>query len=136
MISEYQKHQADAIGMSGLLVKSTVVMKEDLITLNERGLNPPVILGGAALTRRYVEEDLRRLYRGPVFYGEDAFSGLRIMDEIVAKKRLTKVGSAALAGVATAATQQAGRFVHYHPPTRHAPAPAHGQRQWQRQQQR
>jgi len=111
MISEYQKHQADAIGMSGLLVKSTVVMKEDLITLNERGLNPPVILGGAALTRRYVEEDLRRLYRGPVFYGEDAFSGLRIMDEIVAKKRLTKVGSAALAGVATAATQQAGRFV-------------------------
>jgi 5-methyltetrahydrofolate--homocysteine methyltransferase len=77
--------QADAIGMSGLLVKSTVVMKEDLFALNERGVTLPVILGGAALTRRYVEEDLRRIYRGPLFYGEDAFAGLHIMDELCTK---------------------------------------------------
>ena len=64
MIAEFQKHDADAIGMSGLLVKSTVIMKEDLVTLNERGLAPPVILGGAALNRRYVEQDLRPIYRG------------------------------------------------------------------------
>ena len=82
MIAAFQKHDADAIGMSGLLVKSTVIMKEDLLTLNERGLAPPVILGGAALNRRYVEEDLRTLYRGQLFYGEDAFAGLRIMDEL------------------------------------------------------
>jgi 5-methyltetrahydrofolate--homocysteine methyltransferase len=99
MISTYQKEQADAIGMSGLLVKSTVVMKEDLITLNERGLNPPVILGGAALNRRYVEVDLRAIYRGPLFYGEDAFDGLRIMDSLVKRKSMEKVGSVALKGV-------------------------------------
>ncbi len=64
MIAELQKHKADAIGMSGLLVKSTVIMKEDLVTLNERGLAPPVILGGAALNRRYVEQDLRAIYKG------------------------------------------------------------------------
>src|SRR5438067_5199802 len=58
MIRAFEENRADAIGMSGLLVKSTVVMKEDLLTLNERGLQMPVILGGAALTRRYVEEDL------------------------------------------------------------------------------
>jgi len=100
MIAELQKHNADAIGMSGLLVKSTVIMKEDLVTLNERGLAPPVILGGAALNRRYVEEDLRAIYRGPLFYGEDAFEGLRVMDELAAKKKLERVGSAALKGVA------------------------------------
>ena len=75
MIAEFQKHDADAIGMSGLLVKSTVIMKEDLVTLNERGLAPPVILGGAALNRRYVEEDLRAIYKGQLYYGEDAFDG-------------------------------------------------------------
>src|SRR4029078_10965918 len=64
MIAELQKQDADAIGMSGLLVKSTVIMREDLVTLNERGLNPPVILGGAALNRRCVEEDPRALYKG------------------------------------------------------------------------
>ncbi|HUR55611.1 MAG TPA: vitamin B12 dependent-methionine synthase activation domain-containing protein, partial [Gemmataceae bacterium] len=100
MIAEFQKSGADAIGMSGLLVKSTVIMKEDLVTLNERGLNPPVILGGAALNRRYVEHDLRAIYKGQLFYGEDAFAGLRIMDELAAKKKLATVGSAALRGVA------------------------------------
>ncbi len=64
MIAEFQKQNADAIGMSGLLVKSTVIMKEDLVTLNERGLAPPVILGGAALNRRYVEQDLRAHLQG------------------------------------------------------------------------
>src|SRR4051812_4564044 len=96
MISAFTEQKADAIGMSGLLVKSTVVMKEDLLTLNEKGLAPPVILGGAALNRRYVEQDLRRLYRGPLYYGEDAFDGLRIMDELVARKRVRNVGSAVL----------------------------------------
>ncbi len=106
MIASYEKNHADAIGMSGLLVKSTVIMKEDLITLNERKLNPPVILGGAALNRRYVEEDLRNLYQGHVFYGEDAFAGLRIMDELVARKKLGTVGSAALKGVMQSADRK------------------------------
>jgi 5-methyltetrahydrofolate--homocysteine methyltransferase len=99
MISEFNKTQADAIGMSGLLVKSTVIMKEDLITMNERGLNPPVILGGAALNRRYVEQDLRAIYKGQLFYGEDAFDGLRIMDHLVMRKKIANVGSSALKGV-------------------------------------
>jgi 5-methyltetrahydrofolate--homocysteine methyltransferase len=109
MIAEYQKTGADAIGMSGLLVKSTVVMKEDLVTLNERGLSPPVILGGAALNRRYVEQDLRAIYRGQLFYGEDAFDGLRIMDQLAARKKLAGVGSAALKGVVEANADAARR---------------------------
>jgi 5-methyltetrahydrofolate--homocysteine methyltransferase len=88
MIAEFQKTNADAIGMSGLLVKSTVIMKEDLVTMNERGIHPPVILGGAALNRRYVEQDLRAIYKGQLFYGEDAFDGLRIMDQLAARKRV------------------------------------------------
>src|SRR5438105_4779254 len=100
MIAAYREHTADAIGMSGLLVKSTVVMKEDLLALNERGLTPPVILGGAALNRRYVEDDLRKVYRGTLFYGADAFDGLRIMDDLAARKRLQQVGSAAVRAVA------------------------------------
>ena len=79
---------ADAIGMSGLLVKSTLIMRDNLIELNERNLShTPVILGGAALTRRYVERDLREVYRGPLFYGKDAFAGLRVMDRIAEIKR-------------------------------------------------
>lgn len=100
MIRAYEDYQADAIGMSGLLVKSTVVMKEDLITLNERKLAPPVILGGAALTRRYVESDLTALYRGQLFYGEDAFGGLHIMDRLMSEKRLRSSGSRGVAGLA------------------------------------
>jgi 5-methyltetrahydrofolate--homocysteine methyltransferase len=73
---------ADALGMSGLLVKSTLVMKENLEELNALGISIPVLCGGAALTRKYVEHDLRSLYRGPVFYGQDAFAGLRIMDAL------------------------------------------------------
>ncbi|HTU02846.1 MAG TPA: methionine synthase, partial [Candidatus Sulfotelmatobacter sp.] len=79
-------HRADAIGMSGLLVKSTLVMKENLEELNDRGLSRfPVILGGAALTRGYVEAELRRLYSGEVHYAGDAFDGLRLMEEIVSR---------------------------------------------------
>ncbi len=82
------KH-ADVIGMSGLLVKSTVVMKENLEELNTRGLGEkyPVLLGGAALTRAYVEDDLAEVYSGEVNYARDAFEGLRLMDDIMALKR-------------------------------------------------
>jgi len=75
---------ADAIGMSGLLVKSTVVMREDLEELNTRELfHFPVLLGGAALTRKYVEKDLRAIYKGRVFYCQDAFEGLSTMDRVM-----------------------------------------------------
>ena len=74
---------ADAIGMSGLLVKSTLIMRDNLEELNRRGLaEVPVILGGAALTRSYVERDLREVYEGRLFYGKDAFEGLRVMDRL------------------------------------------------------
>ncbi|MFZ4515796.1 MAG: methionine synthase [Acidimicrobiia bacterium] len=80
--------QADAIGMSGLLVKSTLIMREYLEEMNQRGLsNYPVILGGAALTRSYVERDLRQIYDGRVFYGKDAFEGLRTMDALIDGQR-------------------------------------------------
>ncbi len=82
IISAALEHKADCIGMSGLLVKSTVIMKENLDVLNQRGINLPVILGGAALTRRYVEEDCRRIYRGNLFYAQDAFDDLRIMEAL------------------------------------------------------
>ena len=83
------EHRADVIGMSGLLVKSTVVMKENLEELNQRKLAAefPVILGGAALTRAYVEQDLHEIYEGEVRYARDAFEGLRLMDALVAAKR-------------------------------------------------
>ncbi|MFI8184319.1 methionine synthase [Actinacidiphila glaucinigra] len=83
------EHSADVIGMSGLLVKSTVIMKENLEELNQRGLAAryPVILGGAALTRAYVEQDLHELYAGEVRYARDAFEGLRLMDALIAVKR-------------------------------------------------
>ncbi|MGN6330557.1 MAG: methionine synthase [Motilibacteraceae bacterium] len=84
-----EEHRADAVGMSGLLVKSTVIMKENLEEMNSRGVSSrwPVILGGAALTRAYVENDLAELYEGEVRYARDAFEGLRLMDAIVAVKR-------------------------------------------------
>jgi 5-methyltetrahydrofolate--homocysteine methyltransferase len=83
ILQAYEEHQADAIGMSGLLVKSTLIMKENLELMNERGIKVPVVLGGAALTRRYVEEDLKTLYRGKLFYARDAFAGLHTMDKLV-----------------------------------------------------
>ncbi|MDO3648486.1 methionine synthase [Nocardia mangyaensis] len=84
-----QDKKADVIGMSGLLVKSTVVMKENLEELNAKGVAEqyPVLLGGAALTRSYVENDLTAVYEGDVHYARDAFEGLRLMDEIMTVKR-------------------------------------------------
>jgi len=77
-------HKADAVGMSGLLVKSTVVMRENLEEMSRQGLSLPVMLGGAALTRRYVEEDCAKAYEaGRVAYARDAFAGLDLMDKIV-----------------------------------------------------
>ena len=83
-----EEHKADAIGMSGLLVKSTLIMRENLVELNDRSLSSiPVLLGGAALTRTYVERDLREVYDGRLFYGRDAFEGLRTMDRLVELKK-------------------------------------------------
>jgi 5-methyltetrahydrofolate--homocysteine methyltransferase len=83
------EHKVDVIGMSGLLVKSTVIMKENLLEMNSRGIAEqyPVILGGAALTRAYVENDLSEIFDGEVRYARDAFEGLRLMDRLMAEKR-------------------------------------------------
>ncbi len=83
IVDKAEEVRADALGMSGLLVKSTVVMRENLDELNARGLSHyPVLLGGAALNRTYVEGDLRQLYKGRVFYCRDAFAGLKVMDQL------------------------------------------------------
>ena len=89
IVEAAEEHDADVIGMSGLLVKSTVVMKENLEELNQRGMSDrwPVMLGGAALTRAYVEQDLAQLFDGEVRYARDAFEGLRLMDAVMAVKR-------------------------------------------------
>ncbi len=86
IIEAAEGSDADAIGMSGLLVKSTVVMKENLELMEQRGINIPVVLGGAALTRRYVEQDLRKVYRGYLSYANDAFAGLHFMEDIKSGK--------------------------------------------------
>jgi len=83
ILQAYNEHGADAIGMSGLLVKSTLIMRENLELMNERGIKVPVVLGGAALTRRYVEDDLKSLYNGQLYYARDAFAGLHTMDQLV-----------------------------------------------------
>ena len=81
-----EKHAADAIGMSGLLVKSAAVMRENLAEMARQGIKTPVLLGGAALTRRYVEEDCASAYgAGPVAYARDAFDGLALMDQVASK---------------------------------------------------
>ena len=88
MIDKALEVKADAIGMSGLLVKSTLIMRDNLEELNARGLAEiPVLLGGAALTRSYVERDLRDVYEGRLFYGKDAFEGLHVMDRLAAVRR-------------------------------------------------
>ena len=88
MVAAVEEFKADAIGMSGLLVKSTLIMRDNLDELNRRGLSHiPVILGGAALTRTYVERDLRQVFDGRLFYGKDAFEGLRTMDRLVELSR-------------------------------------------------
>ncbi|MDQ6616705.1 MAG: methionine synthase [Actinomycetota bacterium] len=88
MLEKAAEVGADVIGMSGLLVKSTLIMRDNLTEMNERGAaEVPVLLGGAALTRNYVERDLRQVYEGRLFYGKDAFEGLHTMDRLMGLKR-------------------------------------------------
>src|SRR5262249_24572503 len=106
MLDAAREHRAHAIGMSGLLVKSTVVMKENLEEMNRLGITLPVILGGAALTRHYVEHDLRAIYKGPLWYARDAFEGLSISAEVCdpAKRAAREGAKAREADAAVAAT--------------------------------
>ncbi|MEE3718144.1 methionine synthase [Tumidithrix elongata RA019] len=90
IIAAYEEHQADCIAMSGLLVKSTAFMKENLATFNQKGIAVPVILGGAALTPKFVYEDCQNAYQGQVVYGKDAFSDLHFMDEYMPAKAAGK----------------------------------------------
>jgi len=87
IIRAAQEHDANAIGLSGLLVKSTLEMKYVLQDLHRQQLQYPVICGGAALTRKYVEDDLRREYREGVFYADDSFAGLHIMEDLTTSDR-------------------------------------------------
>ena len=82
MLEAVERTQADALGMSGLLVKSVAVMEQNLHEMNERGIRVPVLLGGAALTRHYAEGHLRGIYRGPLYYGKDAFEGMAVCDAL------------------------------------------------------
>ncbi|MBF2080296.1 MAG: methionine synthase [Synechococcales cyanobacterium T60_A2020_003] len=86
IIDAYREHNADCIAMSGLLVKSTAFMKENLERFNECGITVPVILGGAALTPKFVHEDCQNTYNGQVVYGKDAFSDLHFMDKLMPAK--------------------------------------------------
>ncbi|MBD2507313.1 methionine synthase [Nostoc muscorum FACHB-395] len=86
IINAYEQHKADCIAMSGLLVKSTAFMKENLEVFNEKGISVPVILGGAALTPKFVYEDCQKAYKGKVVYGKDAFSDLHFMDKLMPAK--------------------------------------------------
>ncbi len=86
IIDAYMEHNVDCIAMSGLLVKSTAFMKENLATFNEKGITVPVILGGAALTPKFVHDDCQKTYNGRVVYGKDAFSDLHFMDKFMPAK--------------------------------------------------
>ena len=86
IIEAYKEHKADCIAMSGLLVKSTAFMKENLEVFNEKGITVPVILGGAALTPKFVHDDCQKTYKGQVIYGKDAFSDLHFMDKLMPAK--------------------------------------------------
>ncbi len=86
IIAAYEEHKADCIAMSGLLVKSTAFMKENLQVFNEKGITVPVILGGAALTPKFVNQDCQQTYQGQVIYGKDAFSDLHFMDKLMPAK--------------------------------------------------
>ena len=86
IIKAYEEHQPDCIAMSGLLVKSTAFMKDNLETFNEKGITVPVILGGAALTPKFVNQDCQNTYKGKVVYGKDAFADLHFMDKLMPAK--------------------------------------------------
>ncbi len=103
ILRAFEESKADAIGMSGLLVKSTLVMRDNLELMNARSINAPVILGGAALNRRYVDQDLIPLYDGDLFYARDAFDGLHAMDKLTSGEAV----QAAAAGQTQAAASVA-----------------------------
>ena len=105
ILQAYNEHGADAIGMSGLLVKSTLIMRENLELMNERGIKVPVVLGGAALTRRYVEDDLKSLYHGQLYYARDAFAGLHTMDQLVGDTNGEAKAQDAVAGLSIDAAE-------------------------------
>ena len=86
IIKAYEEHQPDCIAMSGLLVKSTAFMKDNLEVFNEKGITVPVILGGAALTPKFVNQDCQNTYNGKVVYGKDAFADLHFMDKLMPAK--------------------------------------------------
>ncbi|NJM97416.1 MAG: methionine synthase [Phormidesmis sp. RL_2_1] len=90
IIAALREHQADCIAMSGLLVKSTAFMKDNLATFNEHEIDVPVILGGAALTPKFVYEDCQKVYKGQVIYGKDAFADLHFMDALMPAKQQGK----------------------------------------------
>jgi len=113
IIKAAQEHRADAIGLSGLLVKSTLEMKYVIQDLERQSLEYPVICGGAALTRKYVEDDLRREYANAVFYADDAFAGLHIMEDLIAANgqrdaRLTEGKTVKEYAKATAVDEETG----------------------------
>ncbi len=115
ILTSWEETKADAIGMSGLLVKSTLIMRDNLEIMNERGINVPVILGGAALNRRYVDNDLIPLYNGKLFYARDAFDGLHAMDRTYSERRrqrgarrVRRVKAKAAAASAQAETRPVG----------------------------
>ena len=115
VVERFKEEQADAIGMSGLLVKSTIIMKENLEVLNESGVTPPVVLGGAALNRKYVEEDLGEIYQGQLAYARDAFDGLNFMQQIHSGESKQEVKTSPRA---TEVKQQTERI-----PIKHEPIP-------------
>jgi len=116
ILEAVDQHNPDVIGLSGLLVKSTVVMRENLEELNRREIEIPVLLGGAALTRGYVEDDCRRTYNGPLYYAKDAFEGLNVMGRIaggepkpaVVEKKATHRRTAAISESVSAALDENG----------------------------
>ncbi len=87
IVEAYEKHKPDCIAMSGLLVKSTAFMKDNLSAFKEKGINVPVILGGAALTPKFVYRDCQAVYGGQVIYGKDAFADLNFMDQLMPAKQ-------------------------------------------------
>ena len=116
ILKAWQEKKADAIGMSGLLVKSVNIMRENLEELNARGVNVPVLLGGAALTRDYAEDDLAGLYKGPLLYCKDAFDGLHMMDAIADGSVTTVVSDqrSALGQAQAAAGSEQGKVRRYY----------------------
>jgi len=123
MLQSFQNEQADAIGMSGLLVKSTVIMQQNLEVLNDHGVTPPVILGGAALTRSYVEQNLSSIYAGPLAYARDAFDGLRFMQQLAKKTAGSESPNKKSAASHVKRESRPGKLAEALTPVKHIPKP-------------